>query len=171
MPEFTINFIFHCSWSIKLFVMPSRLMMLTGAALLGTCGFIAGIVGILHWRDKVSHQREIVLQSLYLIQSELFVFIFSRLKLSFFAVSFTILTPHFSLLWLLYDCFIEAVIQSDFQVFIIHVFYFMALKIETNLIIVLYIRSFSGYWRLKLYFSIKIKISKLDADGHFKPRT
>ncbi|KAL4234417.1 T-cell immunomodulatory protein [Mactra antiquata] len=46
------------SWSGKLFVMPSRLMMLTGAALLGTCGFIAGIVGILHWRDKIEDKKE-----------------------------------------------------------------------------------------------------------------
>ena len=28
--------------------------MLTGATLLGTCGFIAGLVGILHWREKVT---------------------------------------------------------------------------------------------------------------------
>ncbi|KAL3859721.1 hypothetical protein ACJMK2_009923 [Sinanodonta woodiana] len=46
------------SWSNRLFVTPSRLMLLTGAALLGTCGFIAGIVGILHWRDKVEDKKE-----------------------------------------------------------------------------------------------------------------
>ncbi|KAH3718790.1 hypothetical protein DPMN_061599 [Dreissena polymorpha] len=45
-------------WSSKLFVMPSRLMMLTGAALLGACGFIAGIVAILHWRDRVEDRKE-----------------------------------------------------------------------------------------------------------------
>ncbi|XP_052222506.1 T-cell immunomodulatory protein-like isoform X2 [Dreissena polymorpha] len=45
-------------WSSKLFVMPSRLMLLTGAALLGTCGFIAGIVAILHWRDRVEDRKE-----------------------------------------------------------------------------------------------------------------
>lgn len=42
-----------CSWKYKLFVTPSRMVMLTGATLLGTCGFIAGLVGILHWREKV----------------------------------------------------------------------------------------------------------------------
>ncbi|KAJ8302635.1 hypothetical protein KUTeg_019031 [Tegillarca granosa] len=36
----------------------SRLVLLTGAALLGTCGFIAGIVGILHWREKVEDKKE-----------------------------------------------------------------------------------------------------------------
>lgn len=41
------------SWVNKLFISPSRLVLLTGAALLGTCGFLAGIVGILHWREKV----------------------------------------------------------------------------------------------------------------------
>lgn len=46
------------SWSNKLFVTPSRLVLLTGAALLGTCGFIAGIVGILHWREKVEDKKE-----------------------------------------------------------------------------------------------------------------
>ncbi|KAK3085956.1 hypothetical protein FSP39_011271 [Pinctada imbricata] len=46
------------SWVNKLFVTPSRLVLLTGAALLGTCGFIAGIVGILHWREKVEDKRE-----------------------------------------------------------------------------------------------------------------
>ncbi|XP_060587472.1 T-cell immunomodulatory protein-like [Ruditapes philippinarum] len=45
-------------WTNKLFVTPSRLMMLTGAALLGTCGFIAGIVGVLHWRDKIEDKKE-----------------------------------------------------------------------------------------------------------------
>ena len=46
-------FILFYSWTNKLFVTPSRLMMLTGASLLGTCGFISGIIAILHWRDKV----------------------------------------------------------------------------------------------------------------------
>ncbi|KAK6186117.1 hypothetical protein SNE40_008215 [Patella caerulea] len=46
------------SWSNKLFITPSRLVLLTGAALLGTCGFIAIIVGILHWRDRVQDKRE-----------------------------------------------------------------------------------------------------------------
>ena len=40
-------------WLLKLYITPSQLVYVTGAALLGTCGFIAGIVGILHWREKV----------------------------------------------------------------------------------------------------------------------
>ncbi|XP_022344264.2 T-cell immunomodulatory protein-like [Crassostrea virginica] len=46
------------SWKNKLFVTPSRMVMLTGATLLGTCGFIAGLVGILHWREKVEDRKE-----------------------------------------------------------------------------------------------------------------
>ncbi len=40
-------------WKMKLFVYPSRLVLLTGAALVGTMGFVAGIIGILHWRERV----------------------------------------------------------------------------------------------------------------------
>ncbi|XP_033753779.1 T-cell immunomodulatory protein-like [Pecten maximus] len=46
------------SWTNKLFVTPSKLVLLTGAALLGTCGFLAAIVGILHWREKVEDKKE-----------------------------------------------------------------------------------------------------------------
>ncbi|OWF55227.1 T-cell immunomodulatory protein [Mizuhopecten yessoensis] len=46
------------SWSNKLFVTPSKLVLLTGAALLGTCGFLAMMVGILHWREKVEDKKE-----------------------------------------------------------------------------------------------------------------
>ncbi|XP_052712259.1 T-cell immunomodulatory protein-like [Crassostrea angulata] len=46
------------SWKYKMFVTPSRMVMLTGATLLGTCGFIAGLVGILHWREKVEDKKE-----------------------------------------------------------------------------------------------------------------
>ena len=28
-------------------------MLITGAVLLGTCGFVAGIIGIFHWRERV----------------------------------------------------------------------------------------------------------------------
>lgn len=42
------------SWKNRLFVTPSRLVLLTGAALLGTCAVIAAVVGILHWRERVS---------------------------------------------------------------------------------------------------------------------
>ncbi|ESP02604.1 hypothetical protein LOTGIDRAFT_237922 [Lottia gigantea] len=46
------------SWSNKLFITPSKLVLLTGAALLGVCGFIAIIVAILHWRDRAEDKRE-----------------------------------------------------------------------------------------------------------------
>ncbi|XP_046550533.1 T-cell immunomodulatory protein-like [Haliotis rubra] len=46
------------SWVNILFLTPSRLVLLTGAALLGTCGFIAGIVGILHWRERAEDKKE-----------------------------------------------------------------------------------------------------------------
>lgn len=46
------------SWTNKLFVTPSKLVLLTGAALLGTCGFLAAIVGILHWREKIEDKKE-----------------------------------------------------------------------------------------------------------------
>lgn len=46
------------SWLLKLYITPSQLVYVTGAALLGTCGFIAGIVGILHWREKREDKLE-----------------------------------------------------------------------------------------------------------------
>ena len=64
-------FILFYSWTNKLFVTPSRLMMLTGASLLGTCGFISGIIAILHWRDKVR-----VLSSIFNLKS-----LFWRIKI------------------------------------------------------------------------------------------
>ncbi|CAH1778892.1 unnamed protein product, partial [Owenia fusiformis] len=45
-------------WKMKLFVTPSRLVLLTVAALLGTCGFIAGLVAILHWKEKRDDKKE-----------------------------------------------------------------------------------------------------------------
>lgn len=51
------------SWVNKLFITPSRLVLLTGAALIGTCGFLAGIVGILHWREKVEDRKEKLIDS------------------------------------------------------------------------------------------------------------
>ncbi|XP_014670356.1 PREDICTED: T-cell immunomodulatory protein-like [Priapulus caudatus] len=45
-------------WVIKLFVTPSELVLITGALLLGICGFIAGIIGVLHWREKVADRKE-----------------------------------------------------------------------------------------------------------------
>ncbi|GAB1599347.1 T-cell immunomodulatory protein-like [Argonauta hians] len=46
------------NWSNRLFVTPSRLVLLTGAALLGTCAFISIVVGILHWREKAEDKLE-----------------------------------------------------------------------------------------------------------------
>jgi integrin alpha FG-GAP repeat containing protein 1 len=40
-----------------LLVTPSRLFLLTGGALLATCVFIAALVGMLHWREKVRAYR------------------------------------------------------------------------------------------------------------------
>lgn len=51
------------SWINKLFITPSRLVLLTGAALLGTCGFLAGIVGMLHWREKIEDKKEKLIDS------------------------------------------------------------------------------------------------------------
>ncbi|XP_029634451.1 T-cell immunomodulatory protein [Octopus sinensis] len=45
-------------WSNRLFVTPSRLVLLTGAALLGTCAFITAVVAILHWRERAEDKRE-----------------------------------------------------------------------------------------------------------------
>ncbi|KAH9503004.1 T-cell immunomodulatory protein [Bulinus truncatus] len=46
------------SWKHELYVTPSRLVLLTGASLLGTCAFIAAIVGLLHWRERIEDKRE-----------------------------------------------------------------------------------------------------------------
>lgn len=42
------------SWRSKLYVTPSRLVLLTGISLLGTCALIGIITGLLHWRERVS---------------------------------------------------------------------------------------------------------------------
>lgn len=44
---------------MKLFATPSRLVLITGAVLIGTIGFVAGIIGILHWRERVSKLYDI----------------------------------------------------------------------------------------------------------------
>nr|AVP12661.1 T-cell immunomodulatory protein [Littorina littorea] len=46
------------SWRTKLYVTPSRLVLLTGASLLGTCAFIAAIIALLHWRERVEDKKE-----------------------------------------------------------------------------------------------------------------
>lgn len=45
-------------WIKKLFVTPSQYVLLTGISLIGTCAFIAIIVGILHWREKKEDKKE-----------------------------------------------------------------------------------------------------------------
>lgn len=45
-------------WILKLFVKPSQSILITGATLLGTCGFVAGIIGILHWRERREDMKE-----------------------------------------------------------------------------------------------------------------
>ncbi|XP_059168866.1 T-cell immunomodulatory protein-like [Physella acuta] len=46
------------SWKHELYVTPSRLVLLTGASLLGTCAFIAAIVGLLQWRERIEDKKE-----------------------------------------------------------------------------------------------------------------
>lgn len=45
-------------WVLHLFATPSRTIYITGAVLIGTCGFVAGIVGILHLRDRREDKLE-----------------------------------------------------------------------------------------------------------------
>ena len=42
------------SWKAKLLVTPSKLVLLTGASLLGICVFIGLIILLLHLKEKVS---------------------------------------------------------------------------------------------------------------------
>ncbi|BFZ13054.1 hypothetical protein BsWGS_16093 [Bradybaena similaris] len=46
------------SWKHELYVTPSRLVLLTGVSLLGTCVFIAAIVGLLQWRERMEDKKE-----------------------------------------------------------------------------------------------------------------
>uniref|UniRef100_A0A0B6YSC2 T-cell immunomodulatory protein TIP C2 domain-containing protein n=1 Tax=Arion vulgaris TaxID=1028688 RepID=A0A0B6YSC2_9EUPU len=46
------------SWKHELYVTPSRLVLLTGVSLLGTCTFIAIIVGLLHWKERMEDKKE-----------------------------------------------------------------------------------------------------------------
>ena len=45
---------------------PSRLVLLTGGALLATCVFIGAIVAVLHWKEKVSPRFIITVPSNFL---------------------------------------------------------------------------------------------------------
>ncbi|KAG7153499.1 T-cell immunomodulatory protein-like, partial [Homarus americanus] len=46
------------SWVSKLFITPSKAMLMTAGALVGTCLFVAVIIGILHRREKQQDKRE-----------------------------------------------------------------------------------------------------------------
>lgn len=45
-------------WVSKLFITPSKAMLMTAGALVGTCLFVAAIIGILHHREKQQDKRE-----------------------------------------------------------------------------------------------------------------
>lgn len=45
-------------WIAKLFVTPSKLVLLTALALLGTCVLISGIIAALHWKERREDKKE-----------------------------------------------------------------------------------------------------------------
>ncbi|ETE72964.1 T-cell immunomodulatory protein, partial [Ophiophagus hannah] len=46
------------SWSAKLYLTPSNIVLLTAIALIGVCVFILAIIGILHWQEKQTIARK-----------------------------------------------------------------------------------------------------------------
>ncbi|OCT84613.1 hypothetical protein XELAEV_18022766mg [Xenopus laevis] len=46
------------SWSAKLYLTPSNIVLLTAIALIGVCVFILVVIGILHWQEKKADDRE-----------------------------------------------------------------------------------------------------------------
>ncbi|XP_034152316.1 T-cell immunomodulatory protein [Esox lucius] len=46
------------SWSAKLYLTPSNIVLLTAIALIGVCVFILVIIGVLHWQEKKADDRE-----------------------------------------------------------------------------------------------------------------
>lgn len=50
----SLDFLLLYSWSAKLYLTPSNIVLLTAIALIGVCVFILAIIGILHWQEKVS---------------------------------------------------------------------------------------------------------------------
>lgn len=50
----SVDFLLLDSWSAKLYLTPSNIVLLTAIALIGVCVFILAIIGILHWQEKVS---------------------------------------------------------------------------------------------------------------------
>ncbi|XP_046842112.1 T-cell immunomodulatory protein-like [Xenia sp. Carnegie-2017] len=45
-------------WISLLLITPSKLVLMTGGALLATCVFIGALIGILHWQEKKEDRRE-----------------------------------------------------------------------------------------------------------------
>ncbi|XP_071445783.1 T-cell immunomodulatory protein isoform X2 [Hetaerina americana] len=45
-------------WRARLFVTPSRLVLLTAAALVGTCALIAALIAGLHWKERREDRKE-----------------------------------------------------------------------------------------------------------------
>ena len=41
------------SWSAKLYLTPSNIVLLTAIALVGVCACILAVIGALHWQEKV----------------------------------------------------------------------------------------------------------------------
>lgn len=46
------------SWSAKLYLTPSSIVLLTAIALIGVCAFILAVIAVLHWREKKADDRE-----------------------------------------------------------------------------------------------------------------
>ncbi|XP_075045353.1 T-cell immunomodulatory protein [Mixophyes fleayi] len=46
------------SWSARLYLTPSNIVLLTAIALIGVCVVILAIIGILHWQEKKADDRE-----------------------------------------------------------------------------------------------------------------
>nr|KAF6410164.1 integrin alpha FG-GAP repeat containing 1 [Rousettus aegyptiacus] len=46
------------SWSAKLYLTPSNIVLLTAVALVGVCALILAVIGVLHWQEKKADDRE-----------------------------------------------------------------------------------------------------------------
>ena len=51
--KLSYNFFFVYSWVTRLLVTPSKLLLQTAGVLIGTCLLIAGLILILHIKEKV----------------------------------------------------------------------------------------------------------------------
>uniref|UniRef100_A0A8C3C3Q0 Integrin alpha FG-GAP repeat containing 1 n=1 Tax=Cairina moschata TaxID=8855 RepID=A0A8C3C3Q0_CAIMO len=52
------------SWSAKLYLTPSNIVLLTAIALIGVCVFILAIIGILHWQEKMYRDLSVMRKTL-----------------------------------------------------------------------------------------------------------